>query len=105
MLFPMTVARGILPYTDEKYISSGITINQLFNVAVVILGLYFLSDAIINLFYWVFLWINYYNSQIEHVVTLEQKGGTIATVAELIAALILILQSKNIGKHLKLYDS
>jgi hypothetical protein len=103
LFFPMTVAKGILPYRNEKSVDIDVTLAQhLFPVAIVVLGMYFLFDALVNMFYWMFLWVTYSSSSsVELMVTVEQKGGTIATVAELLLSLILIFRAKKITKLIK----
>lgn len=101
--FPMTVAKRILPYKEYKSIEfDGLSYEKLFVVAVTILGLYFFYDSLVNLFYWVYLWITYFgDTQGRLIISIEQKGGTIATVAELILSLILILRTKKLISFFK----
>ncbi len=97
LLFPLSVAKGIVPYKVEKEVKDVLPTQHLLCVAIMVLAMYFLLDALVNLFYWVFLWVNYFTTEIKQIVTLEQKGGTIATVAELFLSLILLLYSKRIS--------
>lgn len=103
-IFPMTVAKGIIPYQKIQTLdlASG-SYEHLLTTAVIVLGLYFLFDALIDMFYWVYLWIVYFQtSPVEFVVTLDQKAGTAATVAELFIALFLIFGTRKIVKLLDL---
>ena len=104
LIFPMTVAKGIIPYQKSKTLDlASESYDHLLLTAVILLGLYFLLDALINMFYWVYLWLVYYNnSTIELVITSEQKAGTTATVAELFLALFLIFGAKQIVNLLDL---
>ncbi len=102
LIFPMTVAKGIIPYQKSKTLDlTSESYNDLLTTAIIVLGLYFLFDALVNMFYWVYLWLVYYNnSTIELIITSEQKAGTTATVAELFLALFLIFRAKQIVSFL-----
>ncbi len=103
-IFPMTVAKGIIPYKKSQTLdlASGSYEHQL-STAIIVLGLYFLFDALVDMFYWIYLWIVYFqSSSVEFVVTLDQKAGTAATVAELLMALFLIFGTRRIVKLLNL---
>ncbi len=104
LLFPMTVAKGIIPYQKSKTLDlTSESYEYLLTTLIIVLGLYFLLDALVDMFYWAYLWVVYFdNSSIEVIVSLEQKGDTAATIAELLLALFLIFGVRKIVKLLDL---
>ena len=103
LLFPMTVAKGIMPYNNAKDINTDVFSYQiLFTLALTVLGIYFLYDSLISLFYWVYLWITSMNtSQVQIIISPEQKAGAFTTIFELVLSIILIIGARKISSFRK----
>lgn len=104
---PMTVAKGIMPYKNDKNINlESISYQHLFTLAITVLGVYFLFDSMVNMFYWMYLWITSFNSsQVPIVISPEQKAGAFATVLELLLSVILIVGAKKISAVFKISNN
>ncbi len=90
-LFPLTVARKLLPVmrTDRTPISSEGT--PLIEIGCTLLGLWLLAAAISDAVYWsAYLFLAFRLGDV-HAISPESKGAIIATVVELAVALWLLL--------------
>jgi len=95
--FPLTIARKLLPVMKEPRPASVVDGPTLFSLALMILGVWFLANAVIDLGYWAVLFSSLGGSVPEEFgLTVEQKGSLLSTVLELLVALLLVFGSTGI---------
>jgi len=95
--FPLTIARKLLPVMKEPKPASVVDGPTLFSLALMILGVWFLANAVIDLGYWgMFLSRIWGSVPDDFGLTVEQKGGLLSTALELVVALVLLFGSSGI---------
>ncbi len=102
--FPLKIASKIsgFPAIDPEQLEN-IQYKKLLETGIILIGIYCLYFAIVDLFYWMFFWFllpsDY--SYADKVLTFDQKANTITTVLELVFAVYLILGNKGIAKIIR----
>lgn len=95
--FPLTIAKKILPVMKEPRPSSVVDGPTLFSLSLMLLGLWFLANALIDLSYWAFIYSRTIGLQMEDVeFSTSQKASLLATAVEMVLSLALIFGSNGI---------
>lgn len=98
-VFPLSVARKLLPVMKEPRSESVVGVDTLFSLGLVLIGMWLLAGAIIDGVYWLSMVMAMRGAGMTMPdMAPDQKAGMIATGAEAIVALILILGSSGLRK-------
>ena len=96
--FPLTVARKILPSTDET--KSDVSPHSLLTVIVLGIGIYMLYFAILDGVFWLMFANVFVKDElggISKALSNEDKSNIVVTVIEFVLALVLIARAKTIA--------
>ncbi len=96
--FPLTVARKILPTTEDE--SNTTNAQSLLTIAVLVIGVYTFYYAIIDSIYWltiVHVFVRDEFGTISKVLSNQDKANIVVTVIEFVLALVLLARAKTIG--------
>ncbi len=101
--FPLTVARGLVKFREDKEADeTSINAEQIQVVGFTILGLYLLFGVISDLVYWGVIWfVAQRNTDIPIEINLDQKALMVSTFFELVFVLFLLLGASMISKILQ----
>ncbi len=98
-LFPFSVARRIVPEEIGLNLDHRWTESELYGCGFVLLGAYFLFGSVSDALYWIWFLLNLSREQIAlEQITSEQIASIVLTVAEMLAAIGLILGSTGLTK-------
>jgi hypothetical protein len=96
-LFPITVARKLLPVMKEQRTETAMSSPIAWSLAISVVGLWYLADALVDASYWIVLLV--WTSQIgfdSTQFTPEQVAGATSTGVRLVLACVLLLGSNGI---------
>lgn len=95
--FPLSVARKLLPVMKEPRSEPNVGVDTLFALALVLMGLWILANAVIDGIYWISTLLAMRSVDIQFsTLTPSDKAAMVATVVETIIAMFLILGSTGI---------
>jgi hypothetical protein len=96
--FPLTVARKLLPVMKEPRSEVAVGVSTAFSLALTIMGVWFLANAIVDVAYWLMLFAHVHASDMRGFeLTPSQEGSIAATVVRLLLSLGLIFGSTGIN--------
>ena len=91
--FPLTLARGLVPISEKHgEEAQQISSDQLLEVGLVLLGIYFLFGVISDIGYWIsMLVMSSRDIDAPLTITLKQKALVLSTVVEAVLVMFLLL--------------
>ncbi len=99
--FPLTIARKLLPVMKEPRSEENAGPSVLVSVALTLMGVWLLAGAVIDGTYWLTLLVMTQQVGFEgHQFTHEQVANMLATVAELVLALVLLFGATGLRRLL-----
>jgi hypothetical protein len=97
--FPLTVARKLLPVMKEPRSEPAVGVSTAFSLALTIMGMWFLGNAIVDVAYWLMLFAHVHGSDMRGFeLTPSQEGSIAATVVRLMLSFWLIFGSSGINR-------
>lgn len=101
-LLPLTIATKLIPGVNAKEPRSTLTATEIASVAFPVLGLWVLTSAVPDTFYWaMFIYIVKSSDVGRPELSPENIGNIVATVVELLIGFWLLLGSKGVFGLLK----
>ena len=98
--FPLMIARKLLPAMSEPRSEQAMDSSVGLSVGITLIGLWFLAGGIVDTTYWltILLRARQETSEIGFEWSIEQEADVVATVVQLVVALVCILGSSGIKK-------
>ena len=102
--FPLTVARKLLPVMREPRSERTLDAPTAFSIGITLVGLWFLANAVADAVYWLTFWFRLGQADTLEVELLaDHVAGMVATGAQLLIALVLLLGSGGIRRLIYRY--
>ena len=97
--FPLTVARKLLPVMREPRSETSVGESTAFSLALTVMGVWFLANAIVDVAYWLMLFAHVHASDLPGFeLTPSQEGSIAATAVRLLLSLWLIFGSSGVNR-------